>query len=89
MLTLLSSFRIDIKSTGDYQICFDNTFSYQARKVVYFEVYMFDAEGRLEDYDIAKYAKNDPNFAQHMQNLGITLQEFHVSLKFAKMQKYN
>lgn len=74
-----ASHKIEIKSTGDYQICFDNTFSYQARKVVYFEVYMFDAEGRLEDYDIAKYAKNDPNFAQHMQNLGITLQEFHAS----------
>ena len=32
--------KIPIKGLGDYQICFDNSFSYQARKVVYFEVYL-------------------------------------------------
>jgi protein ERP2 len=71
--------KIDIKQLGDYQICFDNTFSYQARKVVYFEVYIYDAEGRLEDFDISKFAKNDPAFQQRMQTLGIAVTDFHAS----------
>lgn len=29
-------FRVDITGPADYQICFDNTFSYQTRKVVFF-----------------------------------------------------
>jgi len=71
--------KIDLKGMGDYQFCFDNTFSYQARKVVYFEVYLTDAEGNIEDVDISQYAKNDAEFAKRSQEIGITLADFHAS----------
>jgi len=71
--------KIDLKGMGDYQFCFDNTFSYQARKVVYFEVYLTDAEGNIEDVDISQYAKNDAEFAKRSQDIGITLTDFHAS----------
>lgn len=67
---------MELKQSGDYQFCFDNTFSYQSRKVVYFEVFLTDAEGNIEDYDIGKYAQNDPKFAEKIQELGITLETF-------------
>ncbi|TKR95072.1 hypothetical protein L596_009289 [Steinernema carpocapsae] len=34
--------RIGIKELGDYQICFDYTFSYQTRKFVFFEVFLWN-----------------------------------------------
>jgi hypothetical protein len=64
---------------GDYQICFDNTFSYQVRKVVFFEVYLTDADGNVEDSDIGDLAKNDANFNKRLEDVGITLSEFKVS----------
>lgn len=64
---------------GDYQICFDNTFSYQARKVVFFEVYLTDADGNVEDNDIGQLAKNDADFNKRLEDVGITLSAFKVS----------
>lgn len=72
-------FRIEIKTIGDYQICFDNTFSYQARKVVFFEVYLSDADGNVDDVDVSQYAKNDADFAKRVEEIGITLAEFKGS----------
>lgn len=72
--------RVEIKQIGDYQICFDNTFSIQSRKVVFFEVFLMDENGNVEDTDISSFAKNDPNFLQRMQEIGITISEFHVSI---------
>ncbi|KAI6176260.1 hypothetical protein M3Y97_00779200 [Aphelenchoides bicaudatus] len=73
------SHKIDIKALGDYQVCFDNTFSYQARKVVFFEVYLSDADGNIEDSDIGELAKNDSDFAKRVEEIGITLQDFKIS----------
>jgi len=73
------SHKIEIKSLGDYQICFDNTFSYQSRKVVFFEVYLTDKDGNVEDIDMSQYANNDANFAKRVEEIGITLEEFKTS----------
>ncbi|TKR95053.1 hypothetical protein L596_009272 [Steinernema carpocapsae] len=73
------SHKIEIKELGDYQICFDNTFSYQTRKVVFFEVFLFDAEGNLDDLDVAKYANQDAQLQERLAQVGITLAEFHAT----------
>uniref|UniRef100_A0AC34QT84 GOLD domain-containing protein n=1 Tax=Panagrolaimus sp. JU765 TaxID=591449 RepID=A0AC34QT84_9BILA len=78
------SHKIEIKQLGDYQICFDNTFSIQSRKIVFFEIFLMDANGNLDDADITGYAKNDANFAQRMQQIGITISEFHASFNKIK-----
>lgn len=71
-------FRIEIKEAGDYQLCFDNRFSYQARKVVYFEIYLFDEHGNVEEEDVSKYAKSDPGLQERFQKLGMTVLQFQV-----------
>jgi|UniRef100_A0AC35G0E4 protein ERP2 len=76
--------KVEIKQIGDYQICFDNTFSIQSRKVVFFEVFLMDENGNVEDTDISSFAKNDPNFFQRMQEIGITISEFHASFSRIK-----
>ncbi|KAK0422034.1 hypothetical protein QR680_007325 [Steinernema hermaphroditum] len=73
------SHKIEIKELGDYQICFDNTFSYQSRKVVFFEVFLFDAEGNLDDLDVAKFANQDALLQDRLKQVGITLAEFHAT----------
>lgn len=77
------SHKIEIKQLGDYQVCFDNTFSIQSRKVVFFEIFLMDETGNVEDTDIAAFGRNDANFAERMQQIGITISEFHVSLLFS------
>ena len=89
-------FRIELTQAGDYQLCFDNSFSYQTRKVVFFgalnmlnqssqeilsELYLYDAEGNLEEEDITKFSnkKLDPQLQEKMKELGMTIQQFHVS----------
>uniref|UniRef100_A0A1I7Z8S5 GOLD domain-containing protein n=1 Tax=Steinernema glaseri TaxID=37863 RepID=A0A1I7Z8S5_9BILA len=73
------SHKIDIKDHGDYQLCFDNTFSYQSRKVVFFEIFLFDADGNLDDLDIAKYANEDKLLRERLESIGVTLSEFHAT----------
>jgi len=71
------SHRLEIKTLGDYQICFDNTFSYQARKVVFFEIFLYDANGNLDDLDVAKMANQDLTLNAQMEAFGVTIGEFH------------
>jgi hypothetical protein len=59
-----------------FQLCFDNTFSYQARKVIFFEVYLTDANGNADDIDVSKFAVNDVDFAKRVYDIGITLIDF-------------
>lgn len=73
-----SFFRIEVKEAGDYQLCFDNRFSYQARKVVFFEIFLFDEFGNVEEEDISKYAKFNSNLQNSLQELGMTALQFQV-----------
>ncbi|KAI6236120.1 hypothetical protein M3Y95_00123900 [Aphelenchoides besseyi] len=71
--------KIPLKGLGDYQLCFDNTFSYQTRKVVFFEVFLTDSDGNMDDVDLSQFANNDSNFAKRLEEIGITLIEFHAA----------
>lgn len=73
------SHRVAIENRGDYQICFDNTFSYQARKVVFFEIYLFDKDGNLDDIDVGKLAPQDEETKKRIEAMGIAVNEFHSS----------
>jgi len=55
---------------GDYMLCFDNTFSYTARKRIFFEIFLLDNEGNyLSDYDINTLANSDKYAVQmHLTN---------------------
>lgn len=47
--------RIDViqHGRGDYAICFDNSFSVQSRKVIFWELYLLDEKGNyLNSYDV-------------------------------------
>ncbi|KAI1711297.1 emp24/gp25L/p24 family/GOLD domain-containing protein [Ditylenchus destructor] len=70
----------------DYQICFDNSFSYQTRKVVFFEIFLYDQNGNLEEVDITKYAKTDPELKKRLEELGMTVNQFHDS--FGKIRSH-
>lgn len=80
--------KIELTQAGDYQLCFDNSFSYQTRKVVFFELYLYDAEGNLEEEDITKFSnkKLDPQLQEKMKELGMTIQQFHESFNKIKTQ---
>ena len=79
-----ASHRLESVEPGDYQICFDNSFSYQARKVVFFEIYLYDADGNLEEVDISKYSTTDPELQKRLNELGLTMAQFHE--KFGKIK---
>ncbi|KAI1714207.1 hypothetical protein Ddc_11525 [Ditylenchus destructor] len=78
--------RIELEKYGDYQICFDNSFSYQTRKVVFFEIFLYDQNGNLEEVDITKYAKTDPELKKRLEELGLTVNQFHDS--FGKIRSH-
>jgi len=47
-----NSHRVSVKDQkGDYQLCFDNSFSYSDRKVVFFEIFLYDENNQLENID--------------------------------------
>ncbi|VDN00767.1 unnamed protein product [Thelazia callipaeda] len=67
------SHKFAVNDSGDYELCFDNTFSYQARKLLFFEVYLLDEDGNfdetnmVEEFDSAK---------QEYTGLGFEMQKF-------------
>uniref|UniRef100_A0AC35U898 GOLD domain-containing protein n=1 Tax=Rhabditophanes sp. KR3021 TaxID=114890 RepID=A0AC35U898_9BILA len=65
--------RLPVKALGDYQICFDNTFSYQQSKSVFFEVYLLDEQGNLDEEDIGKFVKTDPQMSEKIEKMGIAI----------------
>lgn len=71
------SHRIELNQPGDYQVCFDNSFSYQSRKVVFFEIFLFDAHGNLDETDLSAMARTDADLSSKMNELGVTIDEFH------------
>uniref|UniRef100_A0A5S6PZQ0 GOLD domain-containing protein n=1 Tax=Trichuris muris TaxID=70415 RepID=A0A5S6PZQ0_TRIMR len=44
------SYQLDITAKGDYQICFDNTFSYQTAKAIFFQVELLRTDGTTDDF---------------------------------------
>ncbi|VDN20650.1 unnamed protein product [Gongylonema pulchrum] len=48
------SHKFPLEESGDYQICFDNSFSYQTRKVVFFEIYLLDENGSFDETNMMK-----------------------------------
>lgn len=49
---------------GDYELCWDNTFSYQASKTVFFEVLLLDAKGNYDDLDSLDKLASSPLAAE-------------------------
>ncbi|GMR48350.1 hypothetical protein PMAYCL1PPCAC_18545 [Pristionchus mayeri] len=79
------SHKVELKESGDYQVCFDNSFSYQTRKVVFFEMFLFDEKGQLDEIDIARLgAQPDGGFVKKMEELGISIESFHASAQRIK-----
>lgn len=64
-----------MEESGDYQMCFDNSFSYQARKVVFFEVYLLDENGSFDDTNMVE--EFGPMRQEHSE-LGIEIKLFQV-----------
>ncbi|KAK5975101.1 Transmembrane emp24 protein transport domain containing 5 [Trichostrongylus colubriformis] len=80
------SHRLDIKQAGDYQFCFDNSFSYQSRKVVFFEVFLMNEQGQLDEIDYAKASSKDDALEKKMEELGVTIAGFRDSANHIKSQ---
>uniref|UniRef100_A0A1I7XRE7 GOLD domain-containing protein n=1 Tax=Heterorhabditis bacteriophora TaxID=37862 RepID=A0A1I7XRE7_HETBA len=80
------SHRLELQLAGDYQVCFDNSFSYQARKVVFFEIFLFDANGNLDDLDMSGIGHKESNFQSKVELLGVTIADFHTSANHIKNQ---
>ncbi|KAL3094842.1 hypothetical protein niasHS_006137 [Heterodera schachtii] len=78
--------KIDIPAPADYQLCFDNSFSYQTRKVVFFEIYLYDANGTLEEEDVTKFALkgSDAAMQEMLKQVGMTIQQFQESFTTIK-----
>ncbi|CAJ0580146.1 unnamed protein product, partial [Mesorhabditis spiculigera] len=86
-----ASHKVEIKQVGDYQVCFDNSFSYQSRKVVFFEIFLYDQAGNLDDFDYVKAGLQDDRLKQRMADLGVTVEIFHgaatrIKNNFNKME---
>ncbi|CEF71117.1 LD30746p [Strongyloides ratti] len=76
--------KIPLKTLGDYQFCFDNTFSYQSRKVVFFEVYLLDEDGNIDDEAFEKHTSNDLNDERGLDSLGMTINQLRNSFEKIK-----
>ncbi|KAK6057062.1 Emp24/gp25L/p24 family protein [Cooperia oncophora] len=73
--------RMDLQLSGDYQFCFDNSFSYQSRKVVFFEVFLLNEQGQLDQLDYSRTAQHDVDLEKKMEELGVTVTGFRLFLR--------
>jgi len=74
-----NSHKIDVAQVkGAYQLCFDNTFSYQASKVVFFQIFLFDATGSTEELEMSKLSPHEA--AIKMGELGMTVDAFAATM---------
>ncbi|CDW53177.1 EMP24 GP25L domain containing protein [Trichuris trichiura] len=74
------SYQIDLHMKGDYQICFDNTFSYQTAKTVFFQVELLRADGTSDDFGTS--ALNDPTGI--VTHVGLFSEVLKVYFRFKK-----
>lgn len=58
---------------GDYKICFDNSFSYQNSKVVFFEILLEDVHGSTDEMEFGGHAEG-----QSMAELDVSVEDFRV-----------
>ncbi|KAL6739921.1 hypothetical protein Aduo_013318 [Ancylostoma duodenale] len=72
--------------SGDYQVCFDNSFSYQSRKVVFFEIFLTNEKGEVDDTDLSGMAQKDAGLEKRMEEFGVTAAGSHSSAKSIKSQ---
>ena len=70
---------VDNPVAGDYQFCFDNTFSRMTEKVVFFEIY------RDEDYDYYEDDDWKSNLKQDSDILEDRMSEIQLALSRMKM----
>ncbi|VDO18934.1 unnamed protein product [Heligmosomoides polygyrus] len=80
------SHRLEVSQSGDYQFCFDNSFSYQARKVVFFEIFLLNEQGQTDDIDLEKLATKDETLEKRMGDLGLTIAGFRNAMSVIKGQ---
>lgn len=54
------------------------------------EIYLYDANGNLEEDDIAKFASKstDTTLQERLKELGMTLQQFQVLFEMKDWKKY-
>uniref|UniRef100_A0A0N5A328 GOLD domain-containing protein n=1 Tax=Parastrongyloides trichosuri TaxID=131310 RepID=A0A0N5A328_PARTI len=76
--------KIQIKSLGEYQLCFDNTFSYQSRKVVFFELFLLDENGDMSEEELSRMNQNDPIMKKQIEQLGMHVEQFRSSFEKIK-----
>lgn len=64
---------------GDYQLCFDNSFSYQHRKIVFFEIFLYDKDGNLDELEYGKMAFGTAP-SKELEALGMEAEKVKVCL---------
>ncbi|VDP22899.1 unnamed protein product [Onchocerca flexuosa] len=67
------SHKLSMKESGDYQLCFDNSFSYQTRKVLFFELFLLDENGSFDETNMIE--EFGPVRQEHSE-LGFEMQKF-------------
>uniref|UniRef100_A0A8R1XW07 GOLD domain-containing protein n=2 Tax=Onchocerca TaxID=6281 RepID=A0A8R1XW07_ONCVO len=67
------SHKLFMKESGDYQLCFDNSFSYQTRKVLFFELFLLDENG---SFDETNMIEEFGPVRQEYSELGFEMQKF-------------
>uniref|UniRef100_A0A915PWK8 GOLD domain-containing protein n=1 Tax=Setaria digitata TaxID=48799 RepID=A0A915PWK8_9BILA len=65
--------KFPLTNSGDYQLCFDNSFSYQTRKVLFFELYLLDESG---SFDETNMFEGFGPMKQEYSGLGFEVQKF-------------
>lgn len=70
---------------GDYQICFDNSFSYQTRKVLFFELFLLDENGSFDETNMIE--EFGPVKLEYNE-IGFGVQKFQVFLKTRLLESF-
>uniref|UniRef100_A0A1I7V830 GOLD domain-containing protein n=1 Tax=Loa loa TaxID=7209 RepID=A0A1I7V830_LOALO len=77
------SHKLSMTESGDYQLCFDNSFSYQTRKVLFFELFLFDEDG---SFDETNMLEEFGPIRQEYSGLGFEMQKFQKASNNIKNQ---
>ncbi|KJH52096.1 Emp24/gp25L/p24 family protein [Dictyocaulus viviparus] len=78
------SHRVNIQANGDFQICFDNSFSYQTRKLVFFEIFLLNEKGEADERDVSKMGVREAS--ANWEALGVPIANFLDSTNRIKSQ---
>uniref|UniRef100_A0A0N5B182 GOLD domain-containing protein n=1 Tax=Syphacia muris TaxID=451379 RepID=A0A0N5B182_9BILA len=68
--------RIEVKELGDYELCFDNSFSLHSHKIVFFELFIFGKNDTARIYDMFSFGVNKVGDNIEM---GATVRDFHAA----------